>query len=261
MADWGRDLRGCRTTAGRLFARRLAQQYRYSSLGLLWAFAPSALTALVLIGGQRSHVIGPAGGVPAAFYGIFGLAMGQTFIEALMVMRSMFASHQQLLRRQNVPLEGLVVAALIDVGFKTLVRILTLGVVFFLFSVRPALATLPLAALGFAGVLFVGAGLGLLIAPISSLKRDIDNALAYLPWMLFAVTPVFVPAAAGSLFGRVCAANPLSWLFDGIRAAAYGAHGSPIAAGIGLVIGLLLLFVGWMFCRIARPHVVERMLG
>jgi ABC-type polysaccharide/polyol phosphate export permease len=74
-------------------------------------------------------------------------------------------------------------------------------------------------------------------------------------------TPVFVPAAAGSLFGRVCAANPLSWLFDGIRAAAYGGHGSPIAAGIGLVIGLLLLFVGWMFCRIARPHVVERMLG
>ena len=73
LRGWLADVRSCRTTAWRLFLRHFAQQYRFTSLGILWAFAPAALTALVLVGGQRSQVIGPSGAVPAAFYGVFGV--------------------------------------------------------------------------------------------------------------------------------------------------------------------------------------------
>lgn len=261
LEHWLGDLRACGPTARRLFLRHIAQQYRFSSLGLLWAFAPSALTALVLIGGQRAHVVGQGGGVTAAFYGVFGLGLAQTFLEALNSTRRVFASHQQLLRRQNVPLDGLIVAGLLDVALNMLVRLAVIVIVFFVFSVPLAIATLPLAILGFLGVAALGAGLGLLIAPFSSLKRDFDNLFGILPWILFAVTPVFVPLPTESRFGRICQWNPLTRLFDGIRAAAYGGDGDPSAAIRGLVLGLVIMFIGWMFCRIARPHVVERMLG
>lgn len=258
---WFADVFSCRTTAWRLFLRHLAQQYRLSSLGILWAFAPAALTAMVLIGGPRSHVIGPSGDVPAAFYGVFGVALAQSFLESVNATRRVFTNHHQLLRRQNVPLDGLIVASLVDVAFNMLVRLSIVAAVFFLFSIVPLPATLPLALVGYFGVAILGAGVGLLVAPINALKRDMEHAFALLPWALFAITPVFVPAAAGTLFGRIAAANPLAWYFDGIRAAAYGGLGFPAAAIGGTAAGIVILVCGWLFCRIAQPHVVERMLA
>lgn len=259
--DWLADLRACGPTARRLFLRQIAQQYRFSSLGLLWAFAPPALTALVLIGGQRAHVVNQGAGVSGAFYGVFGLALAQTFLEALNATRRVFASHQQLLRRQNVPLDGLIVAGLLDVGFNMIVRLVVVATVFFLFSVAPARSTLPLAAVGFVGIAVLGAGLGLLIAPLNSLKRDIENLFGLVPWILFAVTPVFMPLPEGSRFSQICDWNPLTRLFDGIRAAAYGGEGDPSATLRALLLGMMIMLMGWLFCRIARPHIVERMLG
>ena len=261
LGEWLEDLRGCGTTARRLFLRHLAQQYRFSSLGLLWAFAPSAITAVVLIGGQRAHILRKGEAVPAAFYGVFGLAMAQTFLEALNATRRIFASHQQLLRRQNVPLEGIIVAGFIDTAFSLLVRLAVLAVVFFAFSVPLVPATVAIAAIGFVGIALVGGGLGLLLAPLSSLKRDVDNLFGILPWMLFAVTPVFVPAPATGYLSWIYWLNPLARMFDGIRVAAYGGVGDPFAAFRGAVMGIVVMIIGWVFCRIARPHVVERMLG
>lgn len=259
--SWLTDIRASGATARRLFLRSLAQQYRFSSLGLLWAFAPSALTALVLIGGQRAHVLTGSAGVPAAFYGVFGLALAQTFLGGLSATRRIFVQHQQLLRRQNVPLEGLVVAALIDTAFNLLVRLVVVGVVFFLFSVQPVPMTVALSLVGIVGISLIGAGLGLLVAPLGSLKSDVEKVFGFLPWVLFAVTPVFMPAAAHTAVGRVCSFNPLTQLFDATRAAAYGGEGEASVAVWGLVAGLILLCSGWLFCRIARPHVIERMLG
>lgn len=257
---WLADVLACRTMAWRLFLRHFAQQYRFSSLGVLWAFAPATLTALVLIGGQRSHVIGPSGGVPAAFYGVFGVALAQTFLESLNSTRRVFSTHQQLLRRENGHLDGLIVASLVEVVFNLLVRLSILAAVFFLFSTVPVPATLLVALVGYFGVAILGAGLGLLVAPVNALKRDMEHAFALLPWALFAITPVFMPAVAGTLFGRIASANPLAWYFDGIRAAAYGGQGLPAAAIGGTAAGVVILICGWLFCRIAQPHVVERML-
>ena len=128
-----------------------------------------------------------------------------------------------------------------------------------LFAVPPAV-TLPLAAWGLVGLSLAGAGLGLLVAPPSALQQDINIFSSALPLILFTVTPVFMVPEPGSFLGAVHAANPLAWLFEGIRAAAYGASGSLAAAAIGPLVAMLIFMVGWFLCRIARPHVVERML-
>jgi lipopolysaccharide transport system permease protein len=255
-----RDLRGAGPTARRFFKRSLAQRYRFSSLGLAWAFAPSVITALVLTAGQRTKLITGHGQVPPPFYGVFGLTLGMTFLEALNALRSLFPTHQNLLRRNNVPLEGLILAAIIEVTFNTLVRMVVLVVAFFFFAVRPSFHTLPCMVVGIVGVVLLGSGLGLLFAPYNSLKRDIENIMTFLPWILFASTPVFVAARPGSAMALAYQVNPLAWIFDSIRTASYGAHGSLWPAMLALPTGMGMLILGWFACRLWRPYVVERSL-
>jgi lipopolysaccharide transport system permease protein len=216
---------------------------------------------MVLIAGQRASVIGTGRGeVLPAFYGVFGLALAQTFLESLNGLRVLFTSHQTMLRRNNVAIEGLILAAFIEVHFGVLVRLIVLAVVFFLFGVLPRFETLPLALTGLSGVVLIGGGLGLLLAPASSVRNDIDQVIHLLPWALFAVTPVFVAPVAGSLLARGYALNPLAWLFDSIRSAAYGASGSLVLALVAPFVGAFLVSIGWFFCRFCRPYVVERYL-
>src|SRR5580700_5564738 len=66
-----RDLRGAWPTTWCFFRRSLTQRYRYSSLGIIWAFVPSVITALALIIGQKTRLIS-YGPVPPPFYGVFG---------------------------------------------------------------------------------------------------------------------------------------------------------------------------------------------
>ena len=259
--DWFADLAAAPRIGWRLFQRSLIQQYRHSSLGIFLAFAPVMITALVFTFGRRSHLVSSEiGGVDSTFFGVCGMLMAQTFLEALNAARRLFAGYQALFRRQNIPLEGPLLAILTDLGFRLLIRLGALALLMVLFSVAPAV-TLPVALLGLVGLSLLGAGLGLLAAPPSALQQDFNVFAGALPVVLFTITPVFIVPAPGSLLWRIQAANPLTWLFEGIRAAAYDGPGSPATAAIGPLIGLGLLLSGWFVCRLARPHVVERMLG
>jgi lipopolysaccharide transport system permease protein len=253
-----RDLRQCWPTTKRFFSRSLAQRYRYSSLGIFWAFVPAIITALVLIAGQKSRLLTHSL-VPPPFYGVFGLTLGQTFLDALNALRTVFTAHQQLLRRNNVPLEGLIASAVVEAGFNSVVRLAVLAAAFAFFGVRP-LVTLPLALCGFIGTLLIGGGLGLILAPYSTLKRDIENVMIFLPWVLFATTPIFVAPAPNSLPAMMYRFNPLAWIFDSTRTLAYGEPGHRWPALLSVPVGFAFLLLGWLLCRLWRPYVVERAL-
>jgi ABC-type polysaccharide/polyol phosphate export permease len=260
LREWARDAAGSPPVAWRLFVRSLIEQYRHSSMGIFLAFAPVVLTALVFTFGRRSNLVaGEIGGVNSAFFGACGMLMGQGFLEAFNAARRLFSSNQALFRRQSVPIEGPLGAILLDLGFRYLIRLAVLALLMALLGVPPAV-TLPLAAWGLLGLSLVAAGLGLLVAPPSALQQDFNVFSSALPLILFTITPVFMVPAPGSFLGRVHAANPLAWLFESVRAAAYGAPGSLTAAALGPLVGVLLLLLGGFICRIARPHVVERIL-
>ncbi len=258
--EWGEDLARSPRLAWRLFLRSLVQQYRHSSMGIFLAFAPVVVTALVYTFVRRSHLVATEiAGLNSTFFGAEGVLMVQTVLEAFNGMRRLFAGNQPLFRRQNLPVEGPIMAVLVDLGFRMLIRFAVLGMLMVLLRV-PIASTLPLAIWGFLGLSLVGAGLGLLVAGPGALAQDVNVVSGVLPVLLLTVTPVFMVASPESVLGRVQAANPLAWLFEGIRAAAHGGAGSITAALSGPLVGLGLLVAGWFVCRVARPHVVERML-
>ena len=260
LGEWADDAAASPPVAWRLFRRSLIHQYRDSSLGILLAFAPVVLTAMVFTFGRRSHLVaGEIGGVNSAFFGACGMLMAQGFLEAFNAARRLFAGHVPLFRRQSLPVEGPLGALLLDLGFRLAIRLAVLALLMALFAVPPV-ATVPLAAWGLLGLSLAGAGLGLLVAVPSALQQDVNVFSSVLPLVLFAVTPVFMVPPPGSFLARVHAANPLAWLLDGIRASAYGAPGSLTSALVGPLVGLSIFVLGWFVCRVARPHVVERML-
>ena len=253
-----RDLVSSRFAIRALLARNLALRYRYSSFGVLWAFAPPLVTAAAMVLGQRVELLGSGPkGVGLAFYAVFGVAMAQTFLESMNIMKGTFTSHRQLLARGNMPIEGIIASSLLEEIFHTTAR-LAVVLLGFVFGVKASASTFPLVFTGFLGLVFAGAGIGLLIAPIASFKSDIDKAMAVFPWIFFAVTPVFLHSDGGGLLHTIYKFNPAAWVFDGIRHAAYGGSGPLWAALLVLPAGFALFVAGCLWCRLARPYAMER---
>ena len=263
------DLRSSSGFAKRLFLQNIAQRYRYSSLGLFWAFVPSALIAILLTLGQRDQMptfgdrlpILIAGTVPPQVYGIFGLIMAQTFLEALNIQRVSLNQYIHILVRQKVPLEAIMMAGLAETTFNFLMRLPVLIAILLVFNINPAL-TFPLAFLGMASIISFGSGLGLLLAPWNALSKDLENVMQFFPWLVFLVTPVFIIVQPGNWLYSLQQFNPLTYLFEGIRFLTYGVGTvNTLALFTLLPLTVILLLVSWLFCRLCLPYIIERSLN
>ena len=261
LMSFFRDIKESSGAVKTLLYRNLALRYRYSSLGLLWAAAPPLVTAAALSLGQRMQVISPQDhDVPMAFYAVFGILMSQTLLESMNMMLGLFKSHRQLLTRDNIPLEGIIVASFLEECFHTSIRIVVLFLCFII-SIKASRSTIALIFPGFLGLVLTGGGIGLLIAPFNSLKGDLEKVMTIFPWVFFAITPVFVRGGSSGFLHDIFALNPAAWIFNSMRHVAYGAPGSVRASCLILPVGFLLFVVGAIWCRLARPYVLEHSLN
>lgn len=261
LRDAWRDLRGGSEVARRTFLEALARRYRHSALGLLWALLPSLLIVLLISLGQRAQVAGLAAGqgVPPQLQAVLGIVVYQCLMEAFQVQRTLFARHAPLITRQRVPLEGLIVAALAEAIFALVVRLPVLAFALVHYQVVPA-PTAVWALVGILGAVVLGAAIGLLVAPWCAVSRDVDSAMALVPWFVLVSTPVFLPSAPVGLLQQVYRFNPLAPVFDAVRAWTFGQGDPGAEALVVLGLALPLLVAAWLLLRVAAPHVVERSL-
>lgn len=249
-----RDLTASGGAIRALVVKNLAQRYRYSSLGLLWIVFPPVVTAAAVIIGQRANIFGAG---LNSLYAVFGVMMAQTFLESLNLLRGLFATNRQLLARDNTPLEAFIGSMLIEESLQTAMR-LGMVALMFLFSIKPSFPSVALVVPGFLGIMLVGGGIGLLLAPFTALKSDLDKTMGVFPWIFFAVTPVFFHGDNLGFLKKVYTVNPAAWVFDSIRHAAYDSPGQLCPVLLVLPAGLLLCGAGMIWCRLARPYVIER---
>ncbi|NMF58670.1 ABC transporter permease [Pseudanabaena yagii] len=256
------DLQASSGFAKRLFLQNIAQRYRYSSLGLFWAFVPSALVAILLTLGQRDRIPILIGGqVPPQVYGVFGVVMAQTFLEALNIQCSSLTRYIHLLARQKIPIEGIMIAGLAESTFSFLMRFPVLVAILLVFNITPSI-TFILALLGIILIIGLGSGLGLLLAPCNSLTKDLENVIQVFPWVLFLVTPVFVVIQPGTWLYFVQICNPLTYIFEAVRFLTYGVGSiNPLALFLLMPLTILLMLGSWLFCRLCLPHIIERSLA
>ncbi|BDI31150.1 hypothetical protein CCAX7_32010 [Capsulimonas corticalis] len=260
LRDAAADLLASRETARRWFQQTIAQRYRYSSLGLLWAVAPPVAAALLTFGKRGLPLAHTGSSTPPQFYAVFGLMLAQTFLETFNTQRNLFSGNRHLLGRQKTATEGLILAGAADNAVGLGIKLAVLAIFAVIFHTPPT-AALPLGLLGVAAVGVLGSGLGLLFAPASALKPDLDHIMTFFPWILFGLTPVFVQVPSSSGLHQIYRLNPLTSVFEAARAFTYGdpaGHGGALAASV--VISVALFLFGALFCRVSRPFIVERFL-
>src|SRR5262249_22208118 len=133
------SLYASRELVWRLFLRDITARYRQSALGCFWAVVPSVVTVATFGLLSRSNVIsvGPTE-LPYPVFVILGLTVWQTFADGVSRMPSSLVGAGNLISKINFPKEALVVAAMCEVLFDSLIRWCLVCVLFAWFWIAPS---------------------------------------------------------------------------------------------------------------------------
>src|SRR5690606_32842659 len=107
-----------------------------------------------------------------------------------------------MLARVNFPREAIVLAKLIEIGFNLLVKLVLVTALFWWFAV-PVASTVALAPLALASLVLFGTLVGLFLAPLGLLYRDVSRGLALFTGTWLLLTPVVYPVPESGTFATL----------------------------------------------------------
>lgn len=255
LAESWLDLRRSGSIAWRLFRSDLRARRRQNLLGHAWLFIPAAATALVCTYLQRRGIVAlQETGLPYPLFVLCGVLLWQSFTDAINAPLQQLGAMRHLITRSRVPHEAVIAAgaagALLNAAIRCAVLLLVLP--FLAVDLSPSLLLMPL---GFAALVLLGLGVGLLVSPIGLLYEDVRRALPLATLLWFFLTPVVYPIPQGAGWLRL---NPVSPLLEAARSW-ITAPSVPFAFLAVLAGAALALAAGILLYRVARPHLVARL--
>ena len=254
-----RDLGRCRYLAWRLFIRNMTAQYRQTVLGFLWLLLPPLVqTAVwVFLNSQKILKVGVTD-IPYPVFVLTGMLLWQVFSEALLSPQQHVSAAKSMLTKIRFPHEAILLAAIGQVLVNFLVRAGLLIMVLLWFDM-PLSTSLFYAPIGVLALMGFGMMIGLLLLPFSLLYGDVQRLLVMAVSLWFFVTPVIYPVPTSNWAVFIANLNPMTPLLVTSRQLLTGGaltHLTPFL--IITVVTLILSMVGWVFYRIAMPHLIER---
>ena len=237
-----------------LFLSQVRARHRALLLSYLWLLLPAIATALVCSYLQSLRVIGASPtDLPYALHVLTGVFLWQLLVDALQAPLQQLRGSRQLITHNRVPHEALILAGALEALVHCGARLLVLVPILLLYGIYPsaAWAALPLAL---TSLLVFGLAIGILASPWGLLYDDVGRAMMLGVGLWFFLTPIFYPAPrAGPL-----SYNPAATLIETGRS---WLAGGPAAAGFVVIAlgSLAALILGWLFYRIAQPHVLARL--
>jgi homopolymeric O-antigen transport system permease protein len=260
VSDVARDVRSLRVLTWRLVVRDLAATYRQTAFGYLWAVLPAVFLAVVWIGLNSSKVINvETGDVPYAAFVITGTTFWQLFLDALNSPLKQMTQNRSMLNRVNFPAEALIASGIAQVLFSFLVKLVVLAIALAVVG-APVKATAPLIVLPALGLLILGTVIGILIAPIGMLYKDIEQGLLMIVLPLLFLTPVVYPVQSGGAIGRIMHLNPLTPMFEVTREFLFGGSSGYVTEFFAVCgVSVVLALVGWVVYRVSLPILIERL--
>ena len=254
-----RDARAARILAWRLALRDISAQYRQTAFGYLWAALPAVFNALVWFALQAAGVLSvKTNGIPYIAFVLTGTMFWQLFVDAINSPLKQLNLNRSMLNRVNFPTEAVLVSGIAQVLFSFAIKLIVLAIVLAA-SGAPVKWTAPAVVLPALALLAVGTVLGLLLAPLGMLYRDVEQGLNTVVAPLMFLTPVIYSVATAGVLGRIMRVNPLTPMFEVTRGLLFGGFG-PYVVELGIVSGVTLVLgaVGWLLYRLSLPMLIER---
>ena len=155
-----------------LFKRDLSAMHKQSLIGFLWIFIMPVVNVGVFIVLGRSGIFNFGDiDVPYPIYAILGLSFWQIFANGLQACSSSLMAVGDMVKRINFSKKSVVLSALGRGFISFLIQILLVTVLFIVLGFKPDKAALLIPLFAFP-ILFLTAGLGLILALLNSIVRD-----------------------------------------------------------------------------------------
>lgn len=249
-----------------LVIRDLRVRYSRSVLGYVWTILDPLLMSLiyfvVFVYIFKKTALGHD---PYFLFLVAGLLPWQWFSGAITETSRALLQEAKLVRSTNLPREIWVARVVVAKGIEYLwsLPVLIFFALFYVIKGQTHLnGWLALLPLGIVVQFLFLIGLGLILAPVTTLVTDMQRVIKILLRMLFYITPVIY---AGKLvpkpWDKLTWLNPMTGVLELMRAGFFKHDRIPIqwgAIGVGLVVTMVTLFVGFaVFGRLERAVLKE----
>ena len=269
-----REVASRRFLLGLLVRKELRVRYRASVLGLGWSYVKPAVQFGVYFVGMglllRQNVIGDY-----AVYLFGGLVVMTAFGEAVGNATRSVVANADLVRKIYLPRELFPVASLCVAGVHLGPQLLVLVVGAVVAGWSPDAVGVLCLTLGLVLTALLALGLGLVLASVNVLFRDVENVVDLVLMVLVWTSPVLYPwqrvadlLGPDSVWFRLYQANPLTVAVElvhrGTWAHASGGNASSLPPGLGarataaFILAVALVLVGqWVFRRLSGRFAQE----
>ncbi len=251
-----------------LVVRDLRVRYANSALGYVWTILDPLLMSLIyFVVFVYIFKRGDVGHKPYFLFLVIGLLAWQWFSGALTETSRALIADARLVRSTNLPREIWVLRVVISKGIEYLLSLPVLVAFTAIYYLKGdthlnwLMVLFPLAVV-VEGVALTG--LGLLLAPITSLVTDMQRVIRIVLRMLFYATPVIY---AGNIvphpYDKITWLNPMTGVLEMMRAGFFSHHGPKQAVVWGsivvsIVMSVAMLLIGAaVFARLERAVLKE----
>jgi lipopolysaccharide transport system permease protein len=258
-----RDLAQGRQLGFALAVRDLKAQYRQSLLGIVWAFGPPIFLAVMLTVAKSNRLYNPGlTTLPFPAYVLISTSLWQIFTASLSGPMTALQSNKGLLTKVRFPREAVIFADLYKICFTASIQLVLIAGTFIWFHipVKPSMIFAPFALLS---LVVLGTSLGLFLAPLGTLYRDVANSMQIITLVWLTITPVTYPypkpGVMEGVFATTVRLNPVTPLLVTVRELAAG-EPLTLLPQFFLVVGLALalLLLGLVVLRVSIPLLIER---
>ncbi|NES85595.1 MAG: ABC transporter permease [Moorea sp. SIO2B7] len=255
-----RDLLASRELAWRLLVRDISAQYRQSLLGIIWAFIPPIVTAVGFTVAKSNGVINVGStDLPYPAYVMFSMTLWQTFVETLNGPVQGVTQAKAMLAKINFPREAIILSKLGEVFFNFGIKLILIVALFIWFRM-PVSWSVIIAPVALIHLVLFGTFIGLLLAPLAALYKDVSKGLILATGFWLFLTPVVYPVPSEGVFGAIVKLNPVTPLLVTTRElTTTGVISDPLGFWLTSILAFLGLLLAWLLYRLSIPILIERM--
>jgi len=244
----------------RLMVRDISARYRQSILGIFWSFLNPLFATIIFLVLKNNQILSISETIfPYAAYVFFGQMIWLLFSQGLTAAANSLISSSSLLTKINFPKEVIVISALGQTILEFMVRIPVLILLFMWvgFVPRPTIVLIPVILLPLLLLVF---GLGLILALVNAVIRDIGSMLIIvLSVAMFASPVIYPPPTVWPLAFWINYVNPVSgFLIAAQDLAAKGYIADPAGYFSAVLFSIVILLAGWRVFHLVEPKIAER---
>jgi ABC-type polysaccharide/polyol phosphate export permease len=261
LAQAGREIWATREVIWRLFVRDFTQQFRQKLLGYLWMVIGPMVNAAGFVFLFSAGILKPGEMViPYPVFVLFGTYLWGMMTGVFAVVSGSLRAQGELIMRTNIPKIALALTGMGNFAFGLATNLVVLLGIMICIGISPSwlVVTFPLLIVP---LIALGVGMGLILAVIGVMARDLTTLATTALNLLMLVTPVvYVGKVDLPVLQRMMEYNPLTYLIDGPRTLVMtGTVSHPLAYAVASVLAIAMLMLGVYAFYLIQDKVAERL--